>query len=64
MYKCSFVVVDTGKFDYVPENTYEYRYEADIKTHIPGTTEEHSSIHLRANVHIEAITKCEMALRV
>ena len=58
------ILADTGKFDYVPGNTYEYQYEADIKTHIPGTTEEHSSLHLRANVQIEAITKCEMALRV
>jgi len=43
--------------------TYEYQYEADIKTSIPGST-EHSSLHLQARAQIDIISTCEMVLRL
>jgi hypothetical protein len=43
--------------------TYEYQYDADIKTSIPGST-EHSSLHLRSRALIEVVSTCELVLRL
>ena len=53
----------TTKFQYMPSQTYDYQYEADIKTSIPGST-EHSSLHMQAKAQIEVISTCEMVLRL
>ena len=44
--------------------TYEYVYESDLKTSIPGATEEHSSLHMRSTVQVEVMSQCEMVLKV
>jgi hypothetical protein len=53
----------TTKFAYVIGQTYEYQYEADIKTSIPGNT-EHSSLHIRAKALVDVISTCELVLRL
>jgi len=53
----------TTKFSYMSGQTYEYQYEADIKTSIPGST-EHSSLHMRARALLDVISPCEMVLRL
>jgi len=53
----------TTKFSYMPSQTYDYQFEADIKTSVPGST-EHSSLHLQAKAQVEIISTCEMVLRL
>jgi len=53
----------SSKFAYMSGQTYEYRYDGDIKTSIPGST-EHSSLHIRASALVEVISQCEMVLRL
>ena len=45
-------------------STYEYDYASDVKTMMLGASEEHSSLHMTASLHIEVLQKCEMALKV
>ena len=52
----------SSKFGYKTGNTYEYGYESDVKTHIPGATEEHSALHVRATARLEILSQCELAL--
>ena len=62
--QCATTCPDTQRFSFVPGNTYEYRYESDVLTNIPGATEESSALHMSATVRLEALTQCEMALSV
>ena len=55
---------DTGKFNMETGSTYEYDYASDVKTMMLGASEEHSSLHMTASLHIEVLQKCEMALKV
>ena len=62
--QCATTCPDTQRFSFVPGNTYEYRYESDVLTNIPGATEESSALHMSATVRLEALTQCEMAISV
>ena len=62
--QCSTTCPDTQKFSFVPGKTYEYRYESDALTSIPGATEESSALHMSATVRLETLSTCEMALSV
>lgn len=53
----------SSKFSYEPGKTYEYTYESDIKTSVPGAT-EHSSLHMRSTIQLEVISTCKMVLRL
>ena len=63
-YLFSFISLVNTKFGFEEGKTYEYSYESDVKTHIPGAMEEHSSLHMRATVRLEALSRCEMALQL
>ena len=52
-----------GKFSYMPGQTYEYRYNADIQTNIPGSRDQ-SNLHLSASVFLDVVSPCELSLRV
>ena len=52
------------KFAYEENTVYEYAYENDVQTSIPGSTEEQSSLHMSATVQIEVLSACEMNLKV
>ena len=62
--KFCFLVPESVKFAYEPTKQYEYTYENDIQTSIPGSTEEQSSLHMRATVQIEVLSPCEFNLKV
>ena len=51
-------------FDYEPGKTYVYKYEADTITTLDGTTQEYSSVHIRAQAEIEVLSRCELSLRL
>lgn len=59
-----FSLSENSKFIYEPGKTYDYQYESDLKTWVNGGTEEHSSLHMRATVQMEVLSRCEMVLKV
>lgn len=52
-----------GKLSYRPGQTYEYRYDADIQTNIPGSRDQ-SNLHMSASVLLDVVSNCDMSLRV
>ncbi len=62
--QCATTCPDTQKFAFAPGTTYEYRYESDVTTSIPGATEESSALHVTATARVETLSNCEMALVV
>lgn len=49
---------------YTPGQTYEYDFQSKIVTSIPGATEEESRLKMSAQVQLEALTPCELAIRL
>ena len=56
--------LETSKFNYRVGTTYEYNYASEATTHIPGATEERSTVKMSAKVKLAVISKCEMTLQV
>ena len=55
---------ESSKFSYTPGKIYEYAYESNTRTTIPGSMEEQASLQMRANVQLVALSPCEMAVKV
>lgn len=53
-----------SKFKYSPGTSYRYRYESLTQTHVAGTSDEASRLHVAASVEITPITLCDFALQV
>ena len=54
----------SSKFSYQSDIAYKYAYETNVITSMPGANTDHSSLHLRADVTIQALSPCEMVLSV
>ena len=61
---CATTCPENTKFIYEPGKTYDYQYESDMKTWVNGATDEHSSLHMRATVQLEVLSRCEMVLKL
>jgi len=61
---CATECPESLKFAYEENTVYEYAYENDVQTSIPGSTEEQSSLHMSATVQIEVLSACEMNLKL
>jgi len=55
---------ESSKFSYMPGKIYEYAYESNSRTTIPGSTEEIAGLQMRANVQLAVASACEMAVKV
>ncbi|XP_052775371.1 uncharacterized protein LOC128213563 isoform X2 [Mya arenaria] len=61
---CSRTCTDSNKFGFVPGRTYEYDYEAGVRTEVRGSSSDHSALTMRATVQLEILSKCEHSLRL
>ena len=59
-----FFCTESSKFSYMPGKIYEYAYESNSRTTIPGSTEELAGLQMRANVQLAVASACEMAIKV
>lgn len=53
----SLFISENTKFGFENGKTYEYAYESEVKTHIPGASTEHSSLHMNAKVKLEVLSR-------
>lgn len=61
--QCARHCTENSKLRYDP-GVYTYDYESDTITTMQGTTHDESRLHLKAQIDIEAISKCELAMRI
>lgn len=48
----------------MPGKIYEYAYESNTRTTIPGSTEEHAGLQMRATVKLAVASPCEMEVKL
>lgn len=59
---CATTCTESSKFQYSVGQKYSFAYEADTVTSLQGASEEHSSLHIRANAHFSVLSPCEFML--
>lgn len=52
------------KFSYEPGRSYIYNYQVNVVTTISGATKDFTSIFIEAQAEINAITRCELTLKL
>ncbi|XP_074640348.1 uncharacterized protein LOC141898387 isoform X2 [Tubulanus polymorphus] len=59
---CTQTCTESNTFNYNPGTTYSFKYESGVLTEVSGSNTENSGLHMTANVDIEVLDKCNMAL--
>ncbi|XP_076341847.1 uncharacterized protein LOC143242367 isoform X2 [Tachypleus tridentatus] len=62
--QCARHCTETKKFNYDPGRTYVYDYESHTVTTLQGTASEKSQLYIKAQVEIEALSKCDFSLQL
>jgi hypothetical protein len=61
---CTGSLSENAKFQYIPGNTYRYRYEGTTETKIEGPSDQSTGLKIDAAVNVEVLSQCEFALKL
>lgn len=62
---CGTIACETGKkFNYSLNTQYIYNYDVDVSTLFQGTSENKSTLHVKAQANLNFIAPCQGVIRV